>query len=164
MRPPLFILSNAASGVSASTGAANGSPPVARNRWSSVTSIRTGIFIDSSPRLVTPDEITRLSVAGTRTIKRRKRRTSDQRFAVGFRGLGQGAGQGLVGRRAGCRIPGSANRGAAPANAVSGATSPSGSPYAGSFSLPQVAHDQVPERSSTGDCGGSSGNASEVGG
>ena len=62
---PLLILSNAASGVSASTAAANGSPPVARNRWSSVTSIRMGIFIGSSPRLVTPTEITRFPVAGT---------------------------------------------------------------------------------------------------
>ena len=43
---------------------------------------------------------------------------------------------------------------------VPGATSPSGSPYAGSYSLPQVAHDQVPERSSAG---GSCGNASEAG-
>ena len=50
------------------------------------------------------------------------------------------------------------------ANAVPGATSPSGSPYAGSYSLPQAAHDQVAERSSTGGCGDSGGNASEGGG
>jgi hypothetical protein len=46
---PRLILCNGASGVSASTAGANGSPRVARGRSFSVTSIRIGIFMGSSP-------------------------------------------------------------------------------------------------------------------